>query len=90
MLQSPGWRELAKNSGKHPSVAVIGDRAFIVYFNHPYRPADDSPLEKKKAGRSWIHFRELKVVDGKLTCDRDMLVEPPADVAPATPNAGRD
>ena len=90
LLQNPGWRDLDKNSGKHPSVAVIGDRAFIVYFNHPYPAADKSPLEQKKAGRSWLHLSELKLVEGRLECDRDKLVEPPAAVAPASPNAGRD
>ena len=90
LLQNPGWRPLDKNSGKHPSVAVIGDRAFIFYFNHPYVPADKSALEKKKAGRSWLHMSELFMRDGRLECDRDTLVTPPADVRPATANAGRD
>ena len=89
LLQNPGWRPLDKNSGKHPSVAVIGDRAFIFYFNHPYAPADRTPLERKKAGRSWLHLSELTVHDGKLDCDRNTLVTPPADVRPAVPNAGR-
>ncbi|MGN6724724.1 MAG: family 43 glycosylhydrolase [Tepidisphaeraceae bacterium] len=90
LLQNPGWRPLDKNSGKHPSVAVIGDRAFIFYFNHPYLPADQSELEKKKAGRSWLHMSELSVHDGRLECNRDELVTPPADVRPADVNAGRD
>ena len=89
LLQNPGWRPLDHNSGKHPSVAVIGDRAFIVYFNHPYAPADHTPLERKKAGRSWLHLSELTIRDGKLDCDRDVPVVPPADVRPDGPNAGR-
>jgi hypothetical protein len=90
LLQNPGWRPLDRNSGKHPSVAVIGGRAFIFYFNHPYHPADDSALEKKKAGRSWLHISELTERDGRLECDRDTLPTAPANVAPETPNAGRD
>lgn len=89
LLANPGWRPMDKNSGKHPSVAIIDQRAFIFYFNQPYAPANNSALERQKSGRSWLHMSELTIHDGKLGCDRNKLVIPPTNVTPSTPNAGR-
>jgi sucrose-6-phosphate hydrolase SacC (GH32 family) len=89
LLANPGWRDVDKNSGKHPSVAVIGNRAFIFYFNHPFHAADKSEQEKKRAGRSLLHLSELTLKDDRLDCDRNVPVVPPANVEPASPNAGR-
>ncbi len=89
LLAGSGQKPLDKNSGKHPSVAVIDGRAFIFYFNHPFKAADPSALEKKKAGRSLLHISELKLTDGKLTCDRNTLVTPPSNVVPDDASRGK-
>lgn len=90
LLEKPGVGELGRNSGQHPSVAVIGDRAFIFYFNHPFRPAQGGEREQILADRSWLHIGELTLTeDGRLDCDRTQPVIAPENVEPETVNAGR-
>lgn len=62
ILREPGTRTDDTVKGAHADVFVVGYRAFIIYFTHPdpnYHP------------RSAVQMAELKVVDGKLTCDRN-------------------
>ncbi|MCU0781896.1 MAG: hypothetical protein MUF04_12445 [Akkermansiaceae bacterium] len=73
ILHLPGKRNDDGTIGKHPDVVVSGDRAFIIYFTHPYGQQFPSvegrmPLVAK---RSSIQAAELEVRDGKLICDRD-------------------
>ncbi len=90
LLEKPGVGPLGLRHGQHPSVAVIGDRAFVFYFNHPYKARDESDAEKRRQGRSWLHISEITMTDdGRLACDRSTLVTPPAVVVPETPRAGR-
>ena len=62
ILRESGIRRDDHGRGAHADVFVVEDRAFIVYFTHPdpdYHP------------RSAIQMAELKIIDGKLTCDRN-------------------
>jgi hypothetical protein len=57
-------------------VVVEGDRALIVYFTHPY--GQELPMRNGvlpyPARRSSIQSAELRVVDGRLVCDRNAPV----------------
>lgn len=57
--------------GQHADVVVSGDRAFLFYFTHPGRRADNPKKDQAEARRSSIQVVELKLKDGWLTCDRD-------------------
>lgn len=76
ILEKPGSRLDDGTIGKHADVVVEGDRALIVYFTHPY--GQDFPMRDGvlpyPARRSSIQAAELRVVDGKLVCDRDAPV----------------
>jgi hypothetical protein len=62
--------------GGHCDVVVSGDRAFLYYFTHPGRtakaPAKKGTAEEK---RSVIQVAELKLVDGKIVCNRNQPVK---------------
>lgn len=54
--------------GHHADVVVVDDRAFIIYFTHPWREVTGvSELDRR---RSVILAAELEDRDGVLTCDR--------------------
>ena len=83
ILDHPGQRNSDGAIGKHPDVVVCGERAFIIYFTHPYGqdfPARDGILPLP-ARHSVIQAAELEVRDGRLSCDRDrpflMRLTPP-------------
>lgn len=73
ILDQPGTRNSDGTIGKHADVVVCGDRAFIIYFTHPY--TEDAPERKGVSPLSNRHTAlqaaELEVVDGKLVCDRN-------------------
>lgn len=62
ILQHSGTRPDDQGRGAHADVFVWGGRAYIVYFTHP--DVNNHP-------RSTVQMAELKITDGKLTCDRD-------------------
>jgi hypothetical protein len=73
ILDKPGKRLDDGSIGKHADVVVEGERALIVYFTHPYGqnfPSRNGVMPFP-ARRSSILSAELRVVDGKLVCDRD-------------------
>lgn len=73
ILDKPGKRNSDGAIGKHADVVVCGDRAFIIYFTHPY--TEDAPERKGvpplSNRHSALQAAELEVRDGKLVCDRD-------------------
>ena len=73
ILDQPGTRNSDNTIGKHADVVVCGDRAYIIYFTHPY--TEDAPERKGVSPLSNRHTAlqaaELEVRDGKLVCDRD-------------------
>lgn len=73
ILDKPGKRNSDGEIGKHADVVVSGGRAYIFYFTHPY--GQDYPerngFMRVPARVSAIQAAELKVVEGRLVCDRD-------------------
>ena len=85
ILEKPGTRNSDGTIGKHADVVVCGDRAYIIYFTHPYTenaPERDgvSPASNRHTA---LQAAELEVVNGKLVCDRDkpfrMMLTPPLE-----------
>jgi hypothetical protein len=83
ILDKPGTRNSDGTIGKHADVVVNGDRAYIIYFTHPY--SEDAP---ERGGvfplsnrHTALQAAEIEVVDGRLVCDRDkpfrMFLKPP-------------
>jgi len=77
ILEQPGIGPQDATPARHPSVAVIEDRAFLFYHVEPRRPYPTPPPEKRtvKQKISFLQVAELKVADGRLTCDRNAPVE---------------
>lgn len=67
ILKEPGNRPGDRKKGAHADVFVSDDRAFIVYFTDP--GGEDQPDHTN------VHMAELKLVDGKLTCDRNAEID---------------
>jgi hypothetical protein len=93
LLDRPGKGVDDGVNGGHPGIVVSGDRAYCFYFTHPGRAGTITPEDKDslELRRSSIQVVELKVVDGKLTCDRDeptrIALQPPKPAA--TPTASK-
>jgi hypothetical protein len=73
ILDKPGTRNSDGAIGKHADVVVCGDRAYIIYFTHPYTENAAarngvSPLSNRHTA---LQAAELEILDGKLVCDRD-------------------
>jgi hypothetical protein len=71
LLQQPGRDEDDGVIGGHPDIVVSGDRAFLFYFTHPGRRGPDAKKDGYEQRRSSLQVVELKLVEGKLTCQRD-------------------
>jgi hypothetical protein len=84
ILKEGGTRNLDNSMARHCSVAVKDGRAFIFYHVEPWRRYD---LEKKKGDErvrifdqplknreSVLQMAELKVVNSKISCDRNEKV----------------
>lgn len=81
LLQQPGIGEDDRVKGGHPDVVVREDRAWLFYFVHPGRTADQSHFsDGTELRRSSIQVVELFVEGDRLVCDRD---------APTYVNLGR-
>lgn len=74
LLSVSGVRQFDYGVGHHADVLVRGDRAYIVYFTHPYRSTAEnrSPIENKALDlRTVIQIAELKCDGERLWCERD-------------------
>lgn len=76
LLDKPGRRPDDTDRGRHPGVALVGDRAFLFYFTHPGRTTDS--LQKSsdqttthEANRSSLQIAEIELRDGTLFINRD-------------------
>ena len=64
-------------SGAHADVIMVNDKAYIFYFTHPGRkkhteaPNESNGVLPYNLRRSSIQVAELKVIDNKITCNRD-------------------
>ena len=75
ILDQPGTRNSDATIGKHADVIVCGDRAYIIYFTHPY--TEDVPprngISPFSNRHTALQAAELEVRDGRLVCDRDKV-----------------
>jgi len=72
ILSEPGRRPLDDRVGRHASVAVVGDRAFVVYFVHPFGGEwPGARAATPENVRSVLQVAELEYRDGAIHCDRD-------------------
>jgi hypothetical protein len=75
ILEHAGKRTDDGTKANHADVLVQDDKAYIFYFTHPERLPDahndDPNLNKRNLSRSSLQVAQLKVIDGKLVCDRD-------------------
>ncbi|MCB1120192.1 MAG: right-handed parallel beta-helix repeat-containing protein [Verrucomicrobiae bacterium] len=80
ILLEPGNGPQDNTRARHPSVAVMGDRAFIFYHVEPNRPYPTPPAEQRTPHEkiSFLQMAEFTVEDGKLSCDRDAVIQLPA------------
>lgn len=95
ILDQPGTRNSDGTIGKHADVIVCGERAYIIYFTHPY--TQDAPQRNGiwplSNRHSAIQAAELEVRDGKLICDRNkafrIQLTPPQEPEPAGKEGSR-
>lgn len=84
ILEEGGDRQLDNSMARHPSVIVVGERAFIVYHVEPWRRYDLEKLKGEnrlpiykqptKNRRSVLQIAELELVDGEIVCDRNKSI----------------
>lgn len=85
ILDKPGTRNSDGTIGKHADVVVCGERAFIIYFTHPFteQAVERDGVSPFSNRHTAIQAADLEVVDGRLVCDRDkpfrIALTPPAD-----------
>ena len=69
ILGDTGTRNMDWGHGAHADVFTVDGRAFIVYFTHPN--GGEGMNRTAETAISVVQMAELKVVDGKLVCDRN-------------------
>ncbi|KPL15702.1 MAG: hypothetical protein AMS26_06910 [Bacteroides sp. SM23_62] len=79
VLKEAGNRPYDNSRGRHCSVAVLGDRAFIFYHVEYNRQYDGPSIYNQsfENRKSVIQMAELELVDGQLVCNRDKEITPP-------------
>jgi len=71
LLENPGKGLDDEVQGQHCDVVVSGERAFLFYFTHPGRRAENTNKNSTEQRRSSIQVVELKLKDGWLAAERD-------------------
>lgn len=79
ILHEPGEHPEDREWGRHADVVVQPatsdgpEHAIVFYFTHPYwGGVDEADPDVDNARRTVIHVARLEVVDGVLTCDRNI------------------
>lgn len=72
LIKNTGNRKFDQTNGKHPSVAIVNDRAFIFYHIEPFANlAETFPGQKFLC---YLQMAELKIENNKITCDRNKAI----------------
>jgi hypothetical protein len=71
ILKEPGIGKDDNVKGGHPDVVINGERAYIFYFTHPGRIAENQGKDNHETRRSSVQVAELELIDGKIVCDRN-------------------
>jgi len=76
ILEAPGAGAKDASLARHPSVAVVNDRAFLCYHVEPGRPYPTPPPERRTVEQklSFLQITELKIEGDQLRCDRDTTI----------------
>ncbi|MGY5354491.1 family 43 glycosylhydrolase [Wenyingzhuangia sp. IMCC45467] len=74
ILQIPGTGTDDKVIGGHPDVVVNEDKAYVFYFTHPGRIPSNKGKDNTETRRTSIQVAELKYVNGRIECNRDLPV----------------
>ena len=76
ILQEPGEGAADATRARHPSVAVVNDRAFIFYHTEPYRRYPSVPPQQRtqKEKLSFLQMAELDIRNGEIICDRNSII----------------
>lgn len=69
ILKGNGKSPLQNGAVRHPGVVIVDDRAFLFYFNQPYKKKDNYTC--------YVQIAELFFKDGNIYCDRNAPVNPP-------------
>lgn len=81
LLDEPGRRPDDDERGRHPGIALVGDRAFLFYFTHPGRTKGSlqktsNETTTHEANRSSLQAAEIELREGTLFIDRDRYAAP--------------
>lgn len=78
ILADGGDSESDRTHGRHASVLVRDDRAFLFYHVEPWRPYPSPPPEQRTVRQkmSFLQMVELQTLEDRLVCDRDQPVQP--------------
>lgn len=74
ILKDSGSRPLDNSRARHCSVIIKDERAFIIYHVEPWRDYDSGvgiPRQPILNRRSVLQMAELKMKDGKISCNRN-------------------
>jgi len=84
IMAEAGTREHDNTIARHPSVAIIDNRAFLFYHVEPWRPYPSPAAEKRTIQQklSFLQIAELKIEEGRLTSDRNALLIAPEEPVP--------
>lgn len=69
-----GKRPMDSANGKHASVMVINDRAFIVYHSEPFMKKDPQPPFPGHKFTCYLQMAELTFDGERITCNRDKAI----------------
>lgn len=75
LLEQPGTGLDDGVIGGHPDVIVNEGKAYLFYFTHPGRTAENQGIDDYSTRRSSIQLTELTFSDGWLTTDRDLSTQ---------------
>ncbi|SJN34428.1 hypothetical protein [Sphingobacterium sp. JB170] len=74
ILSDPGTGRDDQVIGGHADVLVVGEQAYIYYFTHPGRRADNKDKDSYEQRRSSIQIAALSFDNGVIRCDRNQTV----------------
>jgi hypothetical protein len=77
LLNNEGISPSEASNGKHASVKIINNRAFIFYHTEPYAKEDDNTTFQGHKFTCYLNMAELKFDGETLTCNRKSPVKLP-------------
>ncbi|SHH32105.1 family 43 glycosylhydrolase [Wenyingzhuangia marina] len=75
ILQMPGTGKDDGVKGGHPDVIVNDGSAYVFYFTHPGRTAENEGKDNTQTRRTSIQVAELEYLNGNIICNRNLPVQ---------------